>query len=128
MISRYIEKMEEAISSSPIIVSSSIQKYFGPSGREAYSHGKLTFIDLSTLEFSIFVIERKRKLLLDKYRFQYMDSAKKLIFRYDNAPHHKEIPTFPMHKHLGDKVIESTLPDFKELMEEISTLIIQSMK
>ena len=128
MISRFIEEMEDAISSSPIIVSSSIQKYFGPSGRQAYSYGKLTFVDLSTLEFSVFVVAEKRKLRIDKYRFQYMDSAKKLIFRYDNAPHHKEVPTFPLHKHLPDKVIESSLPDFKRLMEEISAAIIQSIK
>lgn len=128
MISRFIEELEETISSSPIIVSSSIQKYFGPSGRQAYSHGKLTFVDLSTLEFSIFVIAEKRKLRLDKYRFHYMDSANKLIFRYDNAPHHREVSTFPVHKHLPDKVIESALPDFKRLMEEISAFIIQSIK
>jgi len=27
-----------------------------------------------------------------------------MVLRYDNAPHHKELPTFPHHKHEGDKV------------------------
>ncbi|MEW6214001.1 MAG: DUF6516 family protein [Nitrospirota bacterium] len=36
--------------------------------------------------------EKGKRLVVDKYRYQYMDSMNKLIFRYDNAPHHKEIP------------------------------------
>lgn len=128
MIFSFIEKIEEAISSSSIVVTSSIQKYFSSSKKEAYIKGKLLFIDLSYLEFSIFVMEKGKKLIFDKYRYQYMDNIKKPIFRYDNAPHHKEVITFPMHKHIKDKVIESLLPDFKELLEEISTFIIQSIK
>jgi len=128
MILQFIEEIEETISSSFIVVSSDIQKYSSSSKKEAYIKGKLTFIDLSFLEFSIFVIEKGKRLVFDKYRYQYMDSMKKLIFRYDNALHYKEIPTFPMHKHLRDKVVESSLPDFKELLEEISTHIIQSIK
>jgi hypothetical protein len=32
-----------------------------------------------------------------KYRYQYMDEARNLLFRYDNAPHHAEIDSFPHH-------------------------------
>ena len=128
MISAFIESVEEAISLSSIVVSSDIQKYFGPSNKEVYITGKLTFIDLSSLELSIYALDRGKKLICDKYRFQYMDSANRLVFRYDNAPHHKEISSFPMHKHLPDKVIEAPLPDFKQLMDEISALIIKSIK
>jgi hypothetical protein len=128
VISAFIESIEEAIALSSIVVSSNIQKYFGPSNREVYVTGKLTFIDLSSLELSIYAMERGKKLICDKYRFQYMDSANRPVFRYDNAPHHKEISSFPMHKHLGDKVTESSMPNIKELLAEISTFIIRSIK
>jgi hypothetical protein len=128
VISTFIEDIEEEISSSSIVVSSNIQKYFGPSDKEVYIRGKLTFIDLSSLEFSLYAIEKGKKLIYDKYRYQYMDPKNRPVFRYDNAPHHKEIPSFPMHKHLGDKVVESNMPDIKELLGEISALITQSIK
>lgn len=56
-----------------------------------------------------------------------MDPANSLVFRYDNAPHHRELPSFPMHKHLRDKVLEASMPTFKDILEEISTVIIQSI-
>jgi len=128
VIFTFIKDIEEAISLSSIVVSSNIQKYFGSSDKEAYIKGKLTFIDLSSLDFSIYVLEKGKKLICDKYRFQYMDSANRPVFRYDNAPHHKEIPSFPMHKHLGDKVFASDMPDMRELLGEISALITKAIK
>jgi len=35
-----------------------------------------------------------------RYSYTYIKDATH-IFRYDNAPHHPDIPTFPHHKHLG---------------------------
>jgi len=127
MISTLIKEVEETISPSSIVVSSNIQKFFSSTKKEAYIRGTLTFIDLSSLEFAIYVVEKGKKLVFDKYRFQYIDSRKRLIFRYDNAPHYKDISTFPNHKHLKDgRVIESTFPRFPEILEEITTFIAQS--
>lgn len=128
MISSLIEEIEECISSSSITVTSNIKKYFSPSGKESYIKGTLTFVDLSSLDFSIYVMERGKKLILDKYRFQYMDFKNRLIFRYDNAAHHKDIATFPIHKHLSDdSVIESTIPKFHEVLEEITAFVARSV-
>jgi hypothetical protein len=126
MIASLIEKIEEAVSTSRIVVTSSIQKFFGPSKKEAYVTGRLTFVDLSFLQFSLFVTEKNRRLVFGKYRYQYMDTSRKLVFRYDNAPHHKEISTFPHHKHLKNVVVASSTPTFEELLEEISTVILRS--
>ena len=127
MISTLVKEIEEAISSSSIVTSSSIQRYFSATKKEAYIRGNLIFIDLSLLKFAIYVQEKGKKLVFDKYRFQYMDYKKRVIFRYDNAPHYKDISTFPLHKHLRDgKVIESTIPQFHEILEEITAFIAQS--
>lgn len=126
MILDFIKEIEESISFSTIVLSSNIQKYFSSSKKEAYIKGSLIFINLSSLEFAVYVLERGKRLVFDKYRYQYMDSEKRLIFRYDNAAHHKDIPTFPFHKHLRDsKVIESNIPEFHEILEEVITFIAQ---
>lgn len=36
-----------------------------------------------------------------KYRFHWQDSDGNLIVRWDNAPHHLSLPTFPYHIHDG---------------------------
>jgi len=127
MISAFISEIEESISTSSIIVSSNIQKYFSSTNKEAYIRGNLTFVDLSSLEFAIYALEKAKRFIFDKYRFQYLDYRKRPVFRYDNAPHFKDVSTFPFHKHLqGGKVIESTIPQFREILEEISAFIAQS--
>jgi hypothetical protein len=127
MISALIREIEETVSTSLIVVSSNIHNFFSATRKQAYIRGTLTFIDLSYLEFAIYVEDKGKKLIFDRYRFQYMDPLKKLIFRYDNAPHFKDIPTFPDHKHLKDgRVIGSTLPRFPEILEEISTFLARS--
>lgn len=127
MILDFIKGIEESISLSTIVLSSNIQKYFSSSKKEAYIKGSLIFMNLSSLEFAIYVLERGKRLVFDKYRYQCMDSEKRLIFRYDNTAHHKDISTFPLHKHLRDgKVIESSIPEFQEILEEIITFIAQS--
>ena len=127
MIQVFIKEIEETISNSSIVVSSTIQKYFGSSKKEAYVRGNLLFTDMSSFEFAVYITEKGKRVVFDKYRFQYMDSENSLIFRYDNAHHHKKISTFPHHKHLHDsKVIDSNPPKFTEILEEITAIIAQS--
>jgi hypothetical protein len=57
-----------------------------------------------------------------KYKYHYQDSKNNLIFRYDNAPHHKEISTFPHHKLLPDQVIESNEPDINSMVELVNRM------
>lgn len=53
-----------------------------------------------------------------------MDNHGHMLFRYDNAPHHYELPTYPHHKHTTDKTIQATLPSMKDILNEISAIII----
>jgi len=50
----------------------------------------------------------------------------KPILRYDNAPHHAEVATFPHHKHVGDRV--EPLPDssLEAFLKETRILIEQA--
>jgi hypothetical protein len=43
------------------------------------------------------------------------------VFRYDNAPHHRDILTFPHHKHIGpeDRATPSDQPSLNQVLIEI---------
>ncbi|ODS31339.1 MAG: hypothetical protein SCARUB_03534 [Candidatus Scalindua rubra] len=58
MISTLVKEIEEVISSSSIVTSSSTQKYFSSTNKEVYIRGNLIFVDLSFLEFAIYVQEK----------------------------------------------------------------------
>ena len=124
MIKKFVESIEKISASSSIILSSNIQKHLGPDGKTVYLRGQFLFIDSSILEIAIFVAEFHNKLFIDKYRYHYSDKHGQMKFRYDNAPHHHEIPSFPHHKHTPDKIIPSKIPTIKDILNEISAIII----
>lgn len=56
-----------------------------------------------------------------KYRYHFVEKNSNLIFRYDNAPHHKESKTFPHHKHLSDgTVVDAKETDLQSVINEIA--------
>ena len=106
VIQRFVEKIEKTIASSSIVLSSNIQKHFDPTLETIYLKGHLLIIDSSILEIAIFATESRKTLSVEKYRLHYMDSAGQMLFRYDNAPHHPEIDSYPHHKHTSDKIVK----------------------
>ena len=59
------------------------------------------------------------------YAYTYIDHQGNLIFRYDNAPHHPEIITFPHHKHLGgaDRISPTDQPTINQVLNEIAAFL-----
>jgi len=45
------------------------------------------------------------------------------ILRYDNAPHHKELPTFPHHKHVRGRVRPLETPSIEEFVREAAEIL-----
>jgi len=67
---------------------------------------------------------KTKKLETTKYHFHWQDLNNQLIRRWDNAPHHPEIETFPDHMHFGPENTcrtggSSSLP---AVLEEIDRL------
>ncbi len=83
--------------------------------------GCIRFIDTTRLEFTESINPERCR-----YRFQYMDVDGNIIFRYDNAPHHRDIATFPDHKHVGDAVCESPSISLRQVIEEIVEKIVSA--
>jgi hypothetical protein len=103
VIQKPVSEIEKTIDSSSIVLSSNIQKYFGPGEEAAYLKGQVTIIDSSILEIAIFAAESRGTLSIDKYRLHNMNSVWQMLFRYDNSPHHPEIDSHPHHKHTPEK-------------------------
>lgn len=57
---------------------------------------------------------------VEKYAYHLQDPSERLIFRYDNRPHHPEVNTFPHHKHTHNsrKPQPSRKPSLKEVLNE----------
>lgn len=117
----YVNCVLNTLSRDPIIVSYDIEVDV-KSSTLVLLHGNIMFKDGSTLEFLELVRETDKGLERLKYRFQYT-KGNEFIFRYDNAPHHKEIETFPHHKHVGDKILPSKEKNLLEVLKEIENLI-----
>ncbi len=59
-----------------------------------------------------------------EYRYQFV-SRGRAVFRYDNAPHHTQIATFPHHKHAGTKILSAAEPEFSQVLDEAVALVVE---
>jgi hypothetical protein len=116
MIETYFSQIENILADFPNIRSYTLTKKVY-NLKQGYINGVVVFENECRLEF-VEVKDTKSAGKI-KYRYQYMDGKQELIFRYDNAPHHKEIKTFPHHKHTLNGVQESYEPVLYEILLEI---------
>jgi Family of unknown function (DUF6516) len=83
---------------------------------------RLRFSDQALLEMSEAVVLMAGELRWLSYRYHYQDSSGAMLFRYDNAPHHPEIPTHPDHKHTRDRIVVSSHPSIEQVLQEVRAL------
>ena len=96
-----------------------------PTEQSVVMEGRLRFWDGSLLRFYESVVERGLSLIKSEYVYHYQSDGDRLIFRYDNAPHHPEISSHPHHKHLGDQsgeqIVAAQPPGLPEVLREIES-------
>ncbi len=85
--------------------------------------GSITFKDGSIFYFKEVLLEKKVH-----YRFHYMDNKNNLIFRWDTAPHHKGLKTFPYHVHLPEGVKESKKVTLIGVLDRIEDVVIAELE
>lgn len=125
LIETYFKQLQQTIESRAIIQSFNMN--FDKRGTyEGFIRGEIHFVDGSILHIREFVdVEITIHRLM--YVYQYLDSSKMLIFRYDDTGHHNELnlSTFPHHKHDGyeDNIIASSAPDLTVVLAEIEVMI-----
>ncbi len=57
-----------------------------------------------------------------KYSFHWQDKQDSLIIRWDNAPHHNNLGTFPHHKHTANGIEESNEISLEDILRYIEKL------
>jgi hypothetical protein len=74
-------------------------------------------INGSVLFFFEFVEIQNNVPVLVKYKYQWQSPEGNLLKRWDNAPHHKEINTFPDHVHDPDGVSPSPAMNLEWILD-----------
>ena len=123
MIRKYFKKIEKSLDENSHIVEDSILNTQTFTEEKGAIDGEVFFTDESRMDFLEVVNTAKNEK--ERYSYHYMDKEKKMIFRYDNAQHHRKISTFPHHKHVKDKVEPSKEPDIDIVLSEIEQQILK---
>ena len=81
-----------------------------------YLKCRAELVEGSTLHVNEFSIAGK-----NQYSYHWHDAQNHLLLRWDNAPHHSHLATFPHHRHEGGTVHESPRISISEALAEIET-------
>lgn len=120
MIDKYFIHFEKTIASFSIIKSKELEQ-IRKDDEFGILRGKL-FFDKGSLDFIEVIRFIENKFVKLKYKYHFMDTNNKLIFRYDNVKHHPNISTFPHHKHTKTTILPSQEPDISSILKEIKTI------
>jgi hypothetical protein len=117
MIENYFSELEKIIRQFPNVRFVSITKKIY-NIKQGYINGSIIFENDHRLDF-VEVINSDNKSKI-KYRYHYMNDNQEMIFRYDNAPHHTDLATFPHHKHEMDIIKASLEPSLYDVLLEVA--------
>jgi len=124
-IYHYLARLEDTLLSRHEIEVQQLDSRRAESNEAGEFNACVNFYDQSMLEATEKVKIEDGEIVKQDYSYHYQKSNGDLVFRYDNAPHHPEVETFPHHKHVGsdDNVITSQPPDVSEVLVEIDEII-----
>jgi len=114
-LARLDEKLQELADVTDVVT---VQREIDANLGIGFVKGRIAFVGGSILDFSEQLpVERT------KFRFHYMDAGNNLIVRWDSAPHHRNLRTFPFHLHTPQGVEEHPAITLLEVLDEIKTMI-----
>ncbi len=68
-----------------------------------YVRVRLTLCNGDFVEAAEYFTSDGEQLVTQRYRYQWMDAVRRVLRkRWDNVPHHPDLPTFPDHVHVND--------------------------
>jgi len=115
MICDYFEFLKKVANKNPeCVIFRLIKEFVGV--KNGFIRFVIEFRDGSQLHVFEYVDSNLHKI---DYSYHLQNKDKKLITRWDNAPHHREIESFPHHMHNGEDVKHSDEPTFVEVLETI---------
>lgn len=120
---RYSQELLGVVNSHPLVANVSlafreIDEY------EGHVEGRLELVggyQLYISEYVFATLPPRRS----KYRFHVQDAFGKFICRWDNAPHHPHIETFPDHCHVAGKDVQPSPPmDIPNVLAALTKMLI----
>ena len=120
MIYLYISKLKAVLNASPIVEGYKVKKEIVGSfvGQIIL---EITLNDGSILHGFEYVVVSKGKIVREKYRYHWM-SENDLIRRWDNAPPHRVIETFPFHIHTKSEILPSKEVRLEDILKSIERI------
>lgn len=116
----YYLSLLSAIHRSPFVLRSDII-YDEIDLNECYVHGTAGLLNGHELHIAEYVITEPAPVR-SKYRYHLQDADGQLISRWDNAPHHRELASFPDHRHGSDGRVQ---PSYQIVMPEILDAVLR---
>lgn len=99
-IGKYVDSIVRFLKLHPMIKDVAVERRIVTRNR-GYIKATVTFMNDSQLSVREFIDGKLRKI---DYAYHYQGNDGKLVFRYDNTPHHEDVATFPHHKHVSDRL------------------------
>ena len=99
-VSAYFDEMEQAFLLSPVVRSLQVREREARL-QEGFIRLRALLSNGDLLEAFKFVVATPEALQTLTYRTHWQQGDGRLRRRWDNAPHHQEVPTFPHHVHVG---------------------------
>ena len=121
MLENFLADLKASLTVSPIVKDIEILDEFITSV-SGFLDCRIHMIDGSELYVSEYFTVVNDKIKRDKYSYHLQKNAE-LITRWDNAPHHRELSTFPDHVHRKNGVHESREMTVEDILEELSEIV-----
>ena len=121
----YLRQIRLALISSPVVATYEIVRQWAHSD-DGYFRVRMTLTNDDFLEATMYVTLVNGEISIDDYRYQWMSPDKKTLRRrWDNAPHHLRLASFPHHIHDGseDNIVEGKLSSLPALLELLETIL-----
>lgn len=79
---------------------------------------RIRFTSAHFLSLNELIFVEDGQIVTLNYRYHFQDESNRLVFRYDCAPHHRSVASFPHHKHTPLGVFPSAKPDIGQVVLE----------
>jgi hypothetical protein len=122
----YYLDLQDVIHAAPFVLRSDL-RFEEIDTNECYIRGSLLLVGGFELHLAEYVVTEP-DLTRPKYRYHLQSSGNELVARWDNAPHHRSISTFPHHYHDAQGRVHSTRPmSVSEVLDTILPIVLPTM-
>jgi hypothetical protein len=123
---QYNQTVHTAINLSPLVIAVDLS-FSEIDVNECYIRGVLTLINGFELHLAEYVIT-KPTIQRPKYRYHLQRNDRALVARWDNAPHHRQVETFPDHRHDASGQVHPSPPiDIPAVLKAIVPYVFPSV-